>query len=159
MDEKRRTWDDLVQERPPDWANVALYMTEFEAELERVRIEEAEAARVEAREHVTFEWHTGDAGQRFCVPEGLWRLEIEDAFAVVVLPKRIPWPDPRRVVDLSLRSQRARTYETLLTHGDEGDLWRFVDGALLADLWDHIVLDDPIREAWEPLIVEARGRA
>jgi hypothetical protein len=36
------------------------------------------------------------------------------------------------------------------------DLLRYVDGALLVDLWDDLVLPRDLREAWQPLIDKAR---
>ena len=35
-------------------------------------------------------------------------------------------------------------------------IYRWVDGALLVDLWGEIDLPDPLRAAWQPLIDDAR---
>jgi hypothetical protein len=36
---------------------------------------------------------------------------------------------------------------------------RYVDGVLLVDLWDELVLPTYVRAAWAPLIQDARGGA
>jgi hypothetical protein len=36
--------------------------------------------------------------------------------------------------------------------GTANDLLRYVDGALLVDLWDELVLPHEIRAAWQPVI-------
>lgn len=90
------------------------------------------------------------------VSDRLWRLELQDAFAVFVLPHHIDWPGDRRIVDLSDRVQRARACEAILRHRDEGDLWRFIDRALLVDLRDELPLPAVIRTAWETLMINAR---
>jgi len=40
----------------------------------------------------------------------------------------------------------------VLREGEPGDLLAYVDGALLVDLWDELVISKAIRSAWEPLI-------
>lgn len=35
--------------------------------------------------------------------------------------------------------------------------YRWVDGALLVDLWDDLTLPDPLRKAWQTLIDDARN--
>lgn len=53
------------------------------------------------------------------------------------------------------RRQRARCYEVVLREGMPADLLRFVDGALLVDLWPHLVLPRELRNAWLHVITEA----
>lgn len=70
------------------------------------------------------------------------------------LPLHLEWSTKDRHVDLADRRQRARTYETVLREGGPDGI---VDGALLVDLWEELVLPRTIRAAWQPLIDEARG--
>ena len=62
------------------------------------------------------------------------------------------WSDPGRVSTLADRRQRARMYEVVLTQGEPADIGCLVDGALLVDLWDELVLPRDVRRAWEPVI-------
>ena len=54
--------------------------------------------------------------------------------------------------DLSDRRQRARCYEVVLREGMAEGLLRYVDGALLVDLWDELLLSRVVRAAWQPVI-------
>lgn len=92
------------------------------------------------------------------VPDELPRLGVREAVAAVELPLYIEWSRRDRTVDLGDRPQRLRAYETILREGRPEDIEHYVDGALLVDAWDDLVLPRPIREAWQPLIDEARGR-
>ena len=43
-------------------------------------------------------------------------------------------------------------YEVVLPEGRPSDLVAYVDGALLVDLWDDLVLPRAVRSAWAPLV-------
>jgi hypothetical protein len=60
------------------------------------------------------------------------------------------WSAPGRAFDLRSRADRARVYETVLQEGRPADILAYVDGALLADLWDDLVLPRAVRSAWAP---------
>lgn len=89
------------------------------------------------------------------VADRLWRLAISDALATVTLPRALNWSRPGASFDLRDRRQRARCYEVTLREGTADDLLRYVDGALLVDLWDELVLPRDVRAAWQPLIERA----
>ena len=40
----------------------------------------------------------------------------------------------------------------MLQEGTPADILAYVDGALLVDLWEDLVLPRSVRSAWEPLI-------
>ena len=42
-------------------------------------------------------------------------------------------------------------YEVVLGEGDPGDIRSIIDGALLVDLWDGLVLPRVVRSAWDPV--------
>ena len=44
------------------------------------------------------------------------------------------------------------TYEIVLQEGRPADILAYVDGALLADLWDDLVLPRVVPSAWAPLV-------
>lgn len=92
------------------------------------------------------------------VPSRLPSLDPADAFATIELPLHLDWSRPDRRVDLRDRQQRARCYEAVLREGTPDDIVRIVDGALLTDLFDELVLPAEIREAWGETIATSLGR-
>jgi transcriptional regulator with XRE-family HTH domain len=98
-------------------------------------------------------------GRAAYVPAFLPRLPVGSALGRVRLPLHLNWSQPGREFDLSDRRQRARVYEIVLREGGGEDISQYVDGALLADLWDELVLPAGVRRAWQPLIDAARGHA
>jgi len=108
---------------------------------------------------VTFVEVVTTRGRTVSVPTSLPRLPVERAVAVAVLPIHLNWSTPGRRFDLADRSQRARVYEIVLREGGPDDVLTFVDGALLVDLWDELVLPREIRAAWRPLIQHAAAVA
>lgn len=88
-------------------------------------------------------------GRPFYVADALWRLPIEQALARTELPLSVNWSEPGRTYDLADRRQRARCYEAVLREGMPRDIVRYVDGALLVDLWSDLVLPRQIRSEWD----------
>lgn len=103
--------------------------------------------------------HVTGRGRSVVVSSELPRLEPVRAFAVVKLPLHLNWSEPGQVFDLSDRPQRSRVYEIVLREGAAEDLLTYVDGVLLVDLWDELVLPGGIRSAWSPLIERATSAA
>lgn len=90
---------------------------------------------------------------RVCsVPDRLPRLSPRQAFALVQLPLHLHWSGQPRERNLSVRHDRARVYEEVLREGGPQDILRYVDGALLVDLWPEIVLPRALRAAWDDVI-------
>ncbi|WP_123815447.1 helix-turn-helix transcriptional regulator [Myceligenerans xiligouense] len=104
---------------------------------------------------VEFVEHPGGRGRPILVPTVLPRLSADVALATVRLPLHLNWSDRGRAFDLRNRRQRARVYEIVLREGRPEDMLTYIDGVLLADLWDELVLPRPVRAAWEPLVVGA----
>lgn len=92
----------------------------------------------------------------FALPDRLWRLPLDQALAEVVLPLELNWSSPGQHYALSDRRQRQRCYEIVLQEGQASDLLTYLDGALLFDSWDEIVVPRDIRAAWQPLIDECQ---
>ena len=86
------------------------------------------------------------------VPVNLPRLAPERAFATIELPVHLNWSQKGRVLRLADRSDRARVYELVLAEGSPEDVTTYVDGALLVDLWNDMVLPRAVRGARAPLI-------
>lgn len=105
------------------------------------------------------EWYQVDVGRArsASVPDHLPDLSATEALRSVELPLHIEWSSRRRTVDLADRRQRARIYEVVLREGRPVDIESIVDGALLVDMWNELVLPRRLREAWQPLVDEARG--
>ncbi|WP_043828417.1 MULTISPECIES: helix-turn-helix domain-containing protein [unclassified Amycolatopsis] len=102
-----------------------------------------------------FHEHTS-SGRSISVPASLPRLPLAKAFATVVLPIELNWSEPERRFDLSARAERARVYEIVLREGTSEHIAEYIDGALLIDLWDELVLPRGVRAAWAPLVESVR---
>lgn len=94
------------------------------------------------------------------IPNRLWRVEPRLCFSKVTFPDM---PTSResgewvmRNWDLAVREERRRVYGYLLRESVPVWIYRWVDGALLVDLWDELDLPDPLHAAWQPLIDDAR---
>ncbi len=101
----------------------------------------------------------GARGRAILVPDRLPQLRPEQALATVEVPVTVNWSQPGRVFRLSERGDRARVYELVLREGSADDLLRYVDGALLVDLWNELVLPRAVRAAWAPLIEQVLASA
>jgi transcriptional regulator with XRE-family HTH domain len=91
-------------------------------------------------------------GRRIHVPNRLLQLNPVDAFRTVQLPLSVNWSNPGKEFDLSVRRQRARLYEIVIREGMPKDILKFIDGSLLIDSWQEIVLPQAIRTHWEVAI-------
>lgn len=104
--------------------------------------------------HVQFRQLAVDRGRPIQVPTALPRLPLERALATVELPLHLNWSDPGRRYDLRDRHQRARVYEIVLREGRPVDVLAYVDGALLVDLWEELVLPPAIRHTWHHVVTD-----
>lgn len=96
-------------------------------------------------------------GRPIMVPTALPRLSLDHALATVALPLHLNWSDRGRRFDLRDRRQRARAYEIVLREGGPPDVLSYIDGALLVDAWDELVLPPAVRAAWNVAVkVDAR---
>lgn len=77
---------------------------------------------------------------------------MPQALAIVTLPLHLDWSDPRRQFDLRDRRQRGIVYERVLREGEPADVLTYIDGALLVDIWDELVLPVTIRAAWHDVV-------
>jgi transcriptional regulator with XRE-family HTH domain len=105
-----------------------------------------------AQPHVSFSQQTSAHGKPIWVPDRVPRLDVAEALAAVELPLHLNWSAPGRIFDLRSRGDRARVYEIVLQEGTPADILTYVDGALLVDLWEDLVLPRGVRSAWAPLI-------
>ncbi|MPZ83335.1 MAG: helix-turn-helix domain-containing protein [Actinophytocola sp.] len=103
--------------------------------------------------------HTTPQGRTVTTLSHLPRLPLDQAFATVTLPIHLNWSQPGRQFDLSNRAERARVYEIVLREGGSEDIYRYVDGALLIDLWDQLVIPRAVRAAWAPVVEADANRA
>ena len=112
-----------------------------------------------AQPQVTFTRQPARRGRWVWVPDHLPRLDMTHAFARMRLPLHLNWSAPGRIFDLGSRADRARMYEIVLQEGSPADILAYVDGALLVDLWDDLVLPRAVRSAWAPVVHASRGIA
>jgi transcriptional regulator with XRE-family HTH domain len=94
-----------------------------------------------------------ERGRPIRVPNLVPRLPLDRAFATVELPLHLNWSDRGRQYDLRDRRHRARVYELVLREGGPDDVLTYVDGALLVDVWDDLVLPAKVRAAWARVVV------
>lgn len=104
------------------------------------------------RPRITFRAVTSARGRVSQVPDQLPSLPPHTALATVELPLSLNWSQPGRLYRLRDRSERARVYEAVLREGCPQDVLAYIDGVLLVDLWDELVLPRDVRAAWDPLI-------
>jgi excisionase family DNA binding protein len=109
------------------------------------------------RGDICFTEHQLARAPHFFVADRLWRLDTRDAFATVRLPRWLDWSPPIQEYPLADRHRRRRCYEVVLREGSPDDLMRYLDGALLIDLWNDLVLPHAIRNEWQPVIAAARS--
>jgi transcriptional regulator with XRE-family HTH domain len=121
------------------------------------RLVSAAGYQLDARPRVQFVRVAGSRGRVVVVPTRLPQLPAGQALASVELPLTLNWSQPGRVFRLVDRGDRARVYELVLREGTEADVIRYVDGVLLVDLWDELVLPRSVRVAWAPLIAQILG--
>lgn len=124
-----------------------------------IRLLTAAGHVLETRQSIEFVERLTRRGRPIAVPTALPRLPLHRAMATVDLPLHLSWSGQRSRVRLADRRQRARTYEAVLREGGPGDLLALVDGALLLDLWDELVLPPDVRGAWAPVIRTALAEA
>jgi transcriptional regulator with XRE-family HTH domain len=105
----------------------------------------------------SIEWSTLGTGRKtFSRPSALPHLEASRAFATVELPHHLAWSG-RTAFALADRHDRQLVYEIVLTEGLPRDIETFVDGTLLVDVWDDLYIRKDVRDAWQPLIDQARS--
>ena len=100
----------------------------------------------------------GRGGRVYHVPDRLWRLPTTEALARITLPLHVKWSSPARTYDMANRHDRRLAYEALLREGTPDDLTRFIDGVLLMDSWDELVIPRDLRAVWANAI-QPGGRA
>ena len=120
-----------------------------------LRLLDSAGFELTADRRVTFHEVPTSRGRPVVVADRLWRLPIKEAFAEVALPLELNWSNPGASFRLRDRRERARCYEIVLREGLPADILRYVDGALLVDLWPDLVLPRRVRTAWLPLIEAA----
>jgi len=90
----------------------------------------------------------GPAARPVAVPDDLDDPSRPKASGSVELPFHIRWSGPPISYDLGDRADRARVYEQVLREGTADDVRHYIDGALLRELWDELVLPSAVRRAW-----------
>lgn len=108
---------------------------------------------------ITFTDFPVGRGRTAAVPSSLPRLQPALALAVITLPLHLSWSGPERQFAMRNRDERARVYEIVLREGGPEDVLAYVDGVLLVELWDELVLPRALKAAWSPIIEQAMAVA
>jgi hypothetical protein len=82
-------------------------------------------------------------------------VQTPDCFDTLRIPDLLQ-QTPQDEWNLADRTDRRRAYEILIRRGLPQQMIRWLDGALLVDLWDELDLPDPVRKVWLPAIAAAR---
>jgi transcriptional regulator with XRE-family HTH domain len=123
------------------------------------RLLAAAGAEFQVVSRLEFTAHPTSRGRVVMVPARLPRLGVAEAFATVTLPLHLNWSSSGRLYRLRERADRARVYEIVLREGTGADVLTYIDGALLIDLWEELVLPRDVRAAWAALAeIEAPER-
>jgi uncharacterized protein (DUF433 family)/transcriptional regulator with XRE-family HTH domain len=104
---------------------------------------------------IDFEEYHPEGIAPFWAPNLLWRVQTPDCFDTLRIPDLLQHT-PQEEWNLKDRTDRRRAYEILIRRGLPQQMIRWLDGALLVDLWDELDLPDPVRKVWWPAIAVAR---
>lgn len=104
---------------------------------------------------IDFEEHHPEGVAPFWAPNLLWRVPTPDCFDTLRIPDLLQHTS-QQDWNLKDRTDRRRAYEILIREGLPQQMIRWLDGALLIDLWAELDLPDEIRRAWLPAIATAR---
>jgi len=123
------------------------------------RLLAAAGQQLTAVPQIRFVERTLECGRVTLVPTSLPRLPVCQALATITLPLHLNWSQTDRQFKLSQRDRRARVYEIVLCEGSPADVLSYIDGALLVDLWDNLVLPRDVRAAWSDVVHSALHEA
>jgi transcriptional regulator with XRE-family HTH domain len=118
------------------------------------RLLSASGFDLDLRPRIAFHAVESGRGRTYQVPDQLPSLPPHAALATVELPLSLNWSQPGRRYRLRDRSERARVYEAVLREGGPQDVLTYIDGVLLVDLWDELLLPRDLRAAWAPLVTK-----
>lgn len=104
---------------------------------------------------IDFEEYHPEGIAPFWAPNLLWRVQTPDCFDTLRIPDLVQHT-PQDEWNLKDRTDRRRAYEILILHGLPQQMIRWLDGALLVDLWHELDLPAPVRKVWLPAIAVAR---
>ena len=116
------------------------------------RLLSAAGFRLTIRPEIRFREHTTSRGRPVAVPNHLPSLPIKQALAMVNLPLHLNWSQRGRTFNLAERAERIEVYEIVITEGSPVDICTYIDGALLIDLWNELVLPREIHALWSAVI-------
>jgi hypothetical protein len=78
----------------------------------------------------------------------LWSVGPPDCFATLPIPDFIR-NTGMRDWHMRDREERKGVYEQLIRRGSPQQMVRWMDGALLVEVWDELDLPDPVRSEWK----------
>ena len=98
----------------------------------------AAGAHVIVDKPIVWRWTSGR--RPFAVPSRLWRLSPVQALRVFEPGLHLWWSGPPRTFNLASRPDRLRAYEIVLREGTPRDIEQVIDGVLLCEAWNDLVL-------------------
>jgi transcriptional regulator with XRE-family HTH domain len=100
------------------------------------------------RVHIDWVEHHPPGIVRFWAPNMLWSVGPPDCFATLPIPDFIR-NTGMRDWHMRDREERKGVYEQLIRRGSPQQMVRWMDGALLVEVWDELDLPDPVRSEWK----------
>lgn len=148
---------ELAEKAGTSQATVSAYERGLKSPSLRVaqRLLEATGHDINLRVHIDWVQHLHPDVVPFWSPSILWGVETPACFARLTIRDSLR-DGERRTFHLLNRDDRKRAYEILIQRHHPDEMIRWIDGALLIDVWDELDLPDPIREAWKLAVFIAR---
>lgn len=110
------------------------------------------ATGAEVRVEVPLTWRWTPTRRPYAIASRLWRLSPGAALRSLELPPHLWWSGAPVSFDLGMRADRIRAYEIVLREGTPADIVDVVDGLLLCEAWDDLVLPGAARLAWQSVV-------
>ena len=146
------TQADLAERSGVARPNIVAYESARREPLFRNALDLLNAAGAEVVIEVPVGWTWTEGRRPYAVPSRLWRLAPDQALRRFDAGAHLWWNGPPRTFDLGSWPDRLRAYEVLLREGAPADIEGAIDGVLLCEAWDELVLPGPLREAWNRLM-------
>lgn len=119
------------------------------------RLLEATGHDINLRVHIDWVQNLHPGLVPFWSPSILWGVETPACFARLTIRDSLR-DGERRTFHLRDREDRIQAYEILIRRHSPDEMIRWMDGALLIDVWDDLDLPEPIRETWKLAVLIAR---
>lgn len=93
------------------------------------------------------------------VPGCLWAADESISTRTSLLPRHLKSVNSKfKPVDFSVPAERARAYAALLKYGRPDQIYSYLDGDALVEVWAEMILPRDVRAAWAPIVADWKER-